>query len=416
MITEAVILAGGFGTRLAHLLGDVPKPMAPVYGKPFLTYVLDKLQAAGIGRVVLATGYKHRVIYDYFGSQYKDIDLVYSEETEPLLTGGAILQATKHIQSDDFFVLNGDTLFDIDFLSFSQSHYSKRSVLSIALRRVDNTDRYGAVEINSDGQITLFKEKAASCGCGLINGGIYAINKDWLLSLKMPKKFSFEQELLQPLTNTDNRSVAIYGQAFDNYFIDIGIPEDYHKAQGEFPQLFPQDQYLFLDRDGVINRKIDNGYVTQWKDFIWLPNTIISLQKISIRYKKVFIATNQQGVGKGVFTQERLDEIHRKMCEEISKNGGRIDRVYVCTALEKENNPNRKPGIGMALQAQQDFPEIDFTRSVMVGDALTDMQFGYKAGMRCVYITNGLPVAEQIKDYTDICLNDLAQFSKYFSF
>lgn len=405
MIREAVILAGGFGTRLAHVLGNVPKPMAPVSGRPFLTYLLDNLQDAGVERAILATGYMHDVVCGYFGKCYRDIEIVYSQETQPLFTGGAILQATQYIEGDNFLVLNGDTLFTIDFERLSDHHLSESCPVTIALREVDDTSRYGAVEVDGT-RIVSFCEKTDLRGKGVINGGIYAINKQWLHDIyrDKPQKFSFEKEVLQLYAGLE-------GLTFNDYFIDIGIPEDYHRAQREFPLLFKPDMFLFLDRDGVINRYINGGYVCSWSDFEWLPQVRETLAKLSKLYRRIFIVSNQQGVGKGLFTQETLDEIHSRMLAEIETAGGRIDKIYVCTALVYENSPNRKPKIGMAWQAKTDFPEVDFTRSVMVGDALSDMQFGYNAGMRCVYITRNNPIPEQVRDYTDVFVNDLAAFA-----
>ncbi len=405
MINEAIILAGGFGTRLAHVLGDVPKPMAPVAGKPFLTYLLDKLQDAGVKRVVMATGYKHDVINKYFGDNYKDIEIIYSQETQPLFTGGAILQATQYIKGEAFFVFNGDTLFTIDLSRLSDHHISSSGHVTIALRQVADTSRYGAVRVDGT-RIVSFEEKNNSCGEGVINGGIYVINKDWLINIRRnkPEKFSFEKEVLQ-------QYIGMEGLIFNDYFIDIGIHEDYHCAQRDFPALFKPDLFLFLDRDGVINRYIDGGYVCEWNDFEWLPNMKHTLADLTKKFRRIFVVTNQQGVGKGCFSQATLDDIHRKMLAELQDAGVKIDSIYVCTSLESEHSPNRKPEIGMALQAKSDFPEIDFYRSVMVGDALSDMRFGYKAGMRCVYITRNNPIPEQIRDYTDVFVRDLAEFA-----
>ena len=182
MLREAVILAGGFGTRLSHVVSDVPKPMAPVYGRPFLCYLLDRLIDAGIGRIVLATGYKHECIEDYFGTEYRGVEIVYSQETTPLFTGGAIRQAADKIQSDDFVVLNGDTLFDIDLTKLYDFHIKNHANLSIALRHVTDTSRYGSVACTND-HIVAFSEKTESLGAGDINGGIYAVNRDWLMGL-----------------------------------------------------------------------------------------------------------------------------------------------------------------------------------------------------------------------------------------
>ena len=377
MFKDAVILAGGFGTRLSHVVSDVPKPMAPVYGRPFLCYLLDRLADAGIQRVVLATGYMHEVIETYFGTGYQGLEIIYSNEDQPLFTGGAIRQAAEKIQSEDFVVLNGDTLFDIDFQQLYDFHTLHDAHLSIALRRVEDTGRYGAVTCEND-RIVAFHEKTESQGAGDINGGIYAINRAWLLNQDLPTKFSFEKELMQPLAGDPH----FYGLSFNDYFIDIGVPEDYFRAQQEFKTLFPQDEFLFLDRDGILNKHLPGDYVRNWSMWEWLPGILEAMPVLAKRFKRIFIVTNQQGVGKGLMTEADLEDVHRHMLADIEAAGGRIDRVYVCIALESEKSPNRKPEIGMALQAQRDFPEVDFHRSVMVGDSKSDELFAQRSRMR----------------------------------
>jgi len=403
VIKEAVILAGGFGTRLSHVLGNVPKPMAPVDGKPFLAYLIDRLADAGVEHVVLATGYRHEVIESCFGACRRALKISYSCESTPLLTGGAIRKACRMLADGDFFVLNGDTLFDIDWQQFAAFHTAQRAPLSVALRRVDDTSRYGAVDC-SDGRITAFREKADCCGKGLINGGVYAVQKSWLLGLPLPSAFSFEKQLLQPMAPEG----LFRGMVFDRYFIDIGVPQDYFRAQREFAALFPPDCFLFLDRDGVLNRRIAGGYVQDWSQWSWLPGVLSSMPRLADRYGRIFVVSNQQGVGKGLMTMQMLDAVHRQMRKEIEQAGGRLDAVYVCTALQGEGSPDRKPGIGMALRAAADFPEVDFRRSVMVGDSLSDMQFGWRAGMRCVFLASEGEVPVEVRDYTDLSFGSLA--------
>lgn len=402
MVKEAVILAGGFGTRLSHVLGNVPKPMAPVYGKPFLCYVLDRLADAGIERVIMATGYKHEWIESYFGARYRNIEVLYSQEVEPLYTGGAILQAAQMAQGDSFLVINGDTLFDIDIPAFLHFHEDHDTPISIALRRVEDTSRYGAVETEGT-HILSFKEKENSSGSGVINGGIYAIRREWLIAQDLPTKFSFEKELLQPLAPKG----ILSGLVFESYFIDIGIPEDYYRAQKEFNALFPKDKYLFLDRDGVLNKHLPGDYVRNWGMWEWMPQVLSKTAELAARFARIFIVSNQQGVGKNLFSENDLQSIHAHMLKDIHRAGGRIDAIYVCTALKESNSLDRKPEIGMALQAKKEFPEVDFSESIMVGDSLSDIQFGYRCGMRCVYLTNDKPVPAQIRDYTDLILPNL---------
>lgn len=384
------------------MLANVPKPMAPVYGKPFLCYVLDRLIDAGVQRIVLATGYKHEYICDWFGDSYRGTEIVYSQEKEPLLTGGAIRKAASLLQSDDFVVLNGDTLFDIDFNQLYTFHTSINANLSVALRHVEDTSRYGSVTC-TDGNIIAFHEKTESHGAGDINGGIYAINRTWMMSRDLPTVFSFEKELMQPLAGTPH----FCGLAFYDYFIDIGVPEDYWRAQKEFAALFPADEFLFLDRDGVLNRHLLGDYVRNWSMWEWLPDVLASMPLLAKRYRRIFLVSNQQGMGKGLMSQDDLDQIHQNMSADIEKAGGRLDGIYTCTDLEASHSPNRKPEIGLALQAQRDFPEVNFHRSVMIGDNVTDMLFAKKAQMRAVYITKNNPVPDAVRDITDLFFESL---------
>ena len=406
MFKEAIILAGGFGTRLSHVVSNVPKPMAPVFGKPFLCYLLDRLIEAGIEHVILATGHLHEVIDRYFANGYRGLRITCSYESTPLFTGGAIRQAAQYIDSEDFLVLNGDTLFDIDLQKLYAFHTSRQAKLSVALRHVEDTSRYGSVCTEKE-RITAFTEKAESSGEGDINGGIYCINQDWLMSLQLPVKFSFEKELMQPLAGKE----GFYGMRFNDYFIDIGVPEDYYRAQREFPAIFPSDEYLFLDRDGVLNRHLIGDYVRDWSMWEWLPGVLETLPILAKRYRRIFLISNQQGVGKGLMSEADLEDIHRHMLSDIEAAGGRLDGIYTCTELEAAHSPNRKPETGMALQAQRDFPEVDFHRSVMVGDNITDMQFASNAHMRAVYITKNNPVPDSVRDITDLLISDLSDFA-----
>lgn len=381
--------------------------MAPVYGKPFLCYLLDRLADAGVTHVVLATGYLHEQIESYFHDGYKGIKVSFSNESTPLFTGGAIVKAAQYIKSDGFLVLNGDTLFDIDLSALCNFHTSRHAHLSVALRDVADTARYGAVEC-TEGCITAFREKEQSNGAGCINGGIYAISRVWLMSQGLPEKFSFEKELMQPLAGSD----GFCGMRFSDYFIDIGVPDDYYRAQREFVTLFPEDTTLFLDRDGVLNRHLPGDYVRHWGMWEWIPGAREAIATLSKQYHRLIIVSNQQGVGKGLMSQADLDDVHAHMLHDIEASGGRIDNVYTCTDLQDSGSHNRKPAIGLALQAQKDFPDIDLTRSVMVGDSLSDMQFARNAGMRAVYLTKNNPVPVQVQDYTDLFFPTLSDFCK----
>lgn len=222
-------MAGGFGTRLQDVVKDLPKPMAPVNGRPFLTYILDYLIDFHYTRVILSVGYLHEKIEDYFGNRYKSLEIDYAVETEPLGTGGGILFAISKCVTENVLVINGDTMFKVDLDAFEHFHKGKGSLLSIVLREVDDVSRYGSVVIGDNNLIVLFSEKESSEGSGLINGGVYLINRKLFDKYPQPKKFSFEKDLMTQYYTKE----LFFGMPSSGYFIDIGIPKDYVRAQQE---------------------------------------------------------------------------------------------------------------------------------------------------------------------------------------
>lgn len=226
---EVIILAGGFGTRLQGVVKDVPKPMAPVNGRPFLTYILDYLIEYQYNKVILSVGYLHEKIEEYFGHQYKSLEIDYAVEMEPLGTGGGIAYAMSKCSSDNVLVINGDTMFKVNLTEFEHFYAAKNCLLSIVLREVEDVSRYGSVTIGNNNMIILFSEKGISAGHGFINGGIYMINRALFDKYPQPKKFSFEKDLMEKYYTRE----LFYAMPSDGYFIDIGIPEDYARAQNE---------------------------------------------------------------------------------------------------------------------------------------------------------------------------------------
>jgi len=163
---------------------------------------------------------------------------------------------------------------------------------------------------------------------------------------------------------------------------------------------------LFLDRDGVINKRLDNDYVKHWIEFEFLEGSIDAIKYLATLFGKLVVVTNQQGIGKRLYRVEDLELIHKNMLYEIAYHGGKIDKVYFSPYLAAENHPTRKPGIGMALNAQQDFPEIDLKKSIVVGDSMSDMEFGKNAGMKTIYISEEKKEDPKI-DFNFRSLNEL---------
>lgn len=227
---QAIVLAGGLGTRLRSVVPDLPKPMAAVAGRPFLAWILDRLVDAGFDRVVLAVGYRHEAIRDCFGAAYRGLALHYSVEDRPLGTGGAIRLAAKLVQRFPVFVLNGDTFVDVDYRAMLAAHLQLEASMSVAVCPVPDVSRYGALKL-ADGRIVAFLEKGSG-GPGVINAGTYIVSHDIVEMIPADRVYSFEQQLLVP------RAGNIRPAAFvtNGLFIDIGVPQDYARAQALFPR------------------------------------------------------------------------------------------------------------------------------------------------------------------------------------
>jgi D-glycero-alpha-D-manno-heptose 1-phosphate guanylyltransferase len=233
MTSEAIILAGGSGTRLKEVIADIPKSMAPINGRPFLEYQLDLLDRWGITRVILSVGYQKEIIKQHFGPKYREIEIVYADEEEPLGTGGAILNSLQYVRGYSVFIMNGDTYFDVNMQRLDDFRRIKECDLCLAMRFEIDPSRFGLLEFDNNNRITRFFEKSEGPEEGYINGGLYVVRKEYLLRFGLPEKFSFEKDFLQKYYQTEE----FYGMRCFSYFRDIGIPEDYQKANDEFKRL-----------------------------------------------------------------------------------------------------------------------------------------------------------------------------------
>ncbi|PCJ64301.1 MAG: D-glycero-D-manno-heptose 1-phosphate guanosyltransferase [Bacteroidetes bacterium] len=226
---DVIILAGGLGTRLASVVSDVPKPMAPVAGVPFLDHILKKLPHHNIGQLILAVGHKYEKIEEYYGNLYQSIPIVYSIEKEPLGTGGGIGKAFTLVKEKTALILNGDTYFDVDYEQMWQTHSGNGGLMTLALKQMPTPDRYGTVLLDNK-SIVRFQEKQTGLNSGLINGGVYWADASLKDELPKMEKYSFESEVLEKKV----KEGKLTGHISDGLFIDIGIPTDYERAQEIF--------------------------------------------------------------------------------------------------------------------------------------------------------------------------------------
>lgn len=398
---EAVVLAGGLGTRLRSVVSDLPKCMAPIGAgnesrhtracpgdltpEPFLSYVLDWLSHYDISHVILSVGYLKDAVMDWVSGRQFPFEVDFAVEDEPLGTGGAIRYALSKCRERKVIVVNGDTFFpvDLDAIPFD-------SPVTVALKPMKDFDRYGAVTVtpdlfgslNQSVQILAFKEKAPVRE-GLINGGVYALNGLDLSSF--PEKFSFEKDVLEPLSAKG----VVGGWVSDRYFLDIGVPEDYARAQTELPQYRAVKDFssrimavdadtLLLDRDGTLNVRIVGDYVRRPEQLVMLPGILEEMPLWAGKFRHIIIVTNQRGVGRGLMTDEDLASVHRHLLSLVQATGGRIDAILTCTAVS-DDDPRRKPNPGMYREARMLFPDI--RKAVMAGDGECDRVFAANAGI-----------------------------------
>ena len=234
---EAIVLAGGLGTRLAGRLNGVPKPMAPIAGRPFLEILLNQLQGAGCARVLLSVGHLHAAIQDHFGSSFRGMRIEYVVEDVPLGTGGAIRRSLAQAREESVLVLNGDTFLQADYADMMRFHATGTAPMTMAITHQANVARYGAVVVR-DGRIIGFQEKGSQVSGnpgpgrinqspGWINAGAYALNRNLQWPSPLPQKFSFETDFLAP----EIAHLAPAAYRVDGFFLDIGIPEDLDRAQ-----------------------------------------------------------------------------------------------------------------------------------------------------------------------------------------
>lgn len=402
MIKECIILAGGLGTRLRDSVPDLPKCMAPVAGRPFLFYVINYLRSQGIEKFIFSLGYKHEVIEEYLHANFHTMPYQCVIEKEPLGTGGGILLALSKATEKDVVIANGDTIFRADLPAAGLFHHQHQSECTLLLKPMMNFDRYGVVELAADKLVNSFKEKHFY-EKGTINGGLYILNVNKFLDEEFPDKFSFEKDYLERLY----KERRIYGLVQDEYFIDIGIPADFNKAQIELalPALnlksIDKSWTLFLDRDGVINEDKVGSYIFNAGEFKFVKGAPELFSILSKKFNRIIVVTNQRGVGKGLMSVDDLHGIHEKMTKAIEAVGSKIDGIYYAPSLQNDDSL-RKPNPGMAFKAKTDFPDIDLSKSIMVGNKHSDMLMGKNAGMYTVFLATTNP--EVPFPHTDIDL------------
>lgn len=357
MIQQAVILAGGLGTRLGALTGDVPKPLVPVAGRPFLDWLLGEVRRHGIQRIVLIGGHRGEVLRQAYADA---TDVAVLVEPEPRGTGGALHQAAD-LLDDRFLLMNGDSLFDVNLTDLARP---SDALATLAVRRVADGSRYGALDLTAD-RITRFAERPDGPGPALINGGVAAVSRGILDRIPATRAVSIEREVYPALA----REGLLGGRLYDGGFIDIGVPDDLARAQTVVPDMLCRAAVIF-DRDGTLN--VDVGHAHRPDQIAWMPGAIRAVKAVNDAGLLAFVATNQAGVARGLYGEAGVVALHAWMNAELARHGAHIDGFAYCP-----HHPDftgvcdcRKPAPGMLRDLVARF---DVRGAIMVGDQPSDM-------------------------------------------
>jgi D,D-heptose 1,7-bisphosphate phosphatase len=386
-IRQCAVLVGGLGTRLGALTAGTPKPLLPCGDRPFLGWLLREFIRFGVEEFVVLTGYLSEQVearmQELAALLPRQARLIISREPKRAGTGGAVFHAREHLD-ERFLLCNGDSLFDCNLARLLSIDDAGAAGLML-LHRMDDASRYGVVELDGD-RVVAFSDRPPRGHSGVINTGIYLLDRRLLDDLA--PSCSLETDILPELAARG----MLRGTVGDGYFRDIGIPEDYAKAQQEIPRLLHRPA-LFLDRDGVIN--IDRGYVGSRERFEWMPGAREAIRAATDAGWHVFVVTNQAGVARGHYDEAAVTRLHAWMTDEVRRAGGTIDDICYCPFHPDADVPAyrrvsdwRKPAPGMLLDLMRAW-ELDPTRCVLVGDQPTDMAAAEAAGIRGIRFPGG---------------------------
>ena len=376
--TQAAILAGGRGTRLAPLTDALPKPLIPVHGRPFLAYLLDQLRAQGFERVVLLTGYRGAQIREAIGDGHAfGLRVSYSECPVEAQTGARLRAAAPQLD-ETFLLMYCDNYWPMPFEAMWRTFAAAGAPAMITVYA--NRDGYtrSNVAVAHDGAVTTYDPARAASGLNGVDIGYALLQRDVLRHVP-PGNVSFEQTVYPALA----RERALRAFRTEHRYYSIGSHERLPLAEAF---LAPQ-RAIILDRDGVLNVRPPRAqYVQSWEQFQWLPGSVEALRLLKEAGYKLLLITNQPGIARGMMTADDLASIHRRMQDELAASGVALDAIYVCAHGWDEGCWCRKPNPGLLFQAQREW-HLDLTNTTFIGDDERDEQAGLAAGCLTALVT-----------------------------
>lgn len=416
---KAVIMAGGKGTRIKEINSEVPKPMIPVLGKPILQYQIEALERQGVKDIVLVVGYLGHIIKDYFSNGEKfGVNIEYIEEKEPLGTAGALYLLKEKI-TDDFLLLCGDLIFDIDVHKFYAAHKEYGGEVTLFTHPNSHPYDSGIILADQEKKVRnwLHKEDERLWYRNRINAGLHFMSPAIFDRFTELKKCDLDRDILKPLIPEGK----LYVYDSPEYVKDMGTPDRFYSVIDDIQSgkvsaknLSHKQRAVFLDRDGTINKYV--GFLTDINQFELIENVSEAVKKINDSGYLAIVISNQPVIARGEVSLDELNEIHNKMETLLGADGAYLDAVYFCPhhphkgfagerAEYKIECECRKPKAGMLWEAAQKF-NIDLSQSWMVGDSENDILCGRNAGCNTAYIGNDSRADVCGKDLAD-CINQI---------
>ena len=404
---KIVIMAGGRGTRIASVNSEVPKPMIPVNGKPVLEYQLECCKRQGFKDFIFVVGYMADKITDYFGDGLRfGVHIEYIVEKNPLGTAGALYYLQDQL-TEDFILMIGDAIFDIDLLRFCRSHTQHQALVSLFTHPNDHPYDSSVVVTDKEGRVTqwLNKEDERVWYKNRVNAGVHIMSPEIFEEchkmglFDQPEKLDLDRQILKPLIP----SGRLYAYDSPEYIKDMGTPDRYARVANDLQSglvrsrnLSNKQHAIFLDRDGTLNKYV--GFLRHIDQMELDDRVSEAVRLINQSGYLAIVVTNQPVIARGEVTFEELDQIHNKMETLLGQKGAYLDAIYVCPHHTDKGFEGevpelkfecscRKPKPGMLLQAAEDL-NIDLASSWMIGDSKIDIQAGKAAGCRTALISN----------------------------
>lgn len=388
-VKQAVVLAGGVGTRLRPLTYTTPKPMVLVNNRPYIEYLIELLKQNGISEVVLLLGYLYEKVVAHFGDGSSfGINIRFSISDVSSETGKRIKDAENLIQNH-FLLLYCDNYWPLNLPRLIELHDKNKTAATVTVYTNKDGITRNNICVDEDGYVVKYDKSRTDKNLNGVEIGFFIINKE-VLNLMPDGNFSFEKVVLPKLI--EERQLS--GYLTDHRYYSIGSIERIPKTE----KFLQPKRIIFLDRDGVINRKMPRAeYVKSWDEFEFLPGVIEAITLLTQHDYRVFLITNQAGIARGAMTEEDLTEIHEKLKKELEKHNARIVKIYYCPHGWNDGCDCRKPKPGMLYQAATEH-DLDLSKCTFIGDDERDLQAGDAAGCRTILVDSELSLLRIVRE------------------